>query len=125
MNNTDKENEWKKEWSKFEAEYFTNTGFLPTRDMAYLQACRARQSDYLELKTELDLLKSIRESQSSLISKIHEEKLLLKAELEKARELLRLARIEMDSWRNLSECDADSIFEWYKMHDEFLKREGE
>lgn len=46
----------------------------------------------------------------------------LKAELEKARELLRLARLEMDSWRNLSECDADSIFEWYRMHDEFLSK---
>lgn len=115
--NTDKENEWKKEWSKLEAEYFTNTGFLPTRGMVYLQACRARQVD-------IDFWKEEYVSHSESLQELIKETKTLKAELETARELIResfcFLDFIIDYHDSLGQCR-----KFKQKAKEFLKKEGE
>lgn len=46
---------------------------------------------------------------------------------EKNKELIDLvkeAEIEMDSWRNLTEIDADSIFKWKEQKNKIFKKMG-
>lgn len=37
-------------------------------------------------------------------------------------DLVKEAEIEMDSWRNLTEIDADSIFEWKEQKNKVFKK---
>lgn len=94
----------------------------PNRKLCF--ECEAYQlhQELAQTKAELEQQRFNNQHNLSIDQKVSDEIARLKAELEQARELLRLARIEMDSWRNLSECDTDSIFEWYKMHDRFLNQ---
>lgn len=80
------------------------------------------ESEYLELKAELDLLKTIRESQGNLISKIHEEKLLLKTELETLKQFDEQRSMRLNSEIVKLKAELEKARELIKVQSKFLSR---
>jgi hypothetical protein len=124
MNQDELEKKWREEFSHYEIELMN--GSYVNEETIYIAACKARQKEIETLKEKLDYSKMFHcpnfvTTDNGYIA-CNLDKHLLQKELDEAMVLLRIAKIEMDSWRNLTELDADSIFEWYDGYKQFLAK---